>query len=134
MGQEKLDKVDEEVVKAVGAFGGGIASSGSVCGILLGGVALVSSIHSRGNLEDKENPRLWSLSYKLVRKFDELSEPFGGRNCRDIARLDWRDRDAVKEYYSNPESRRKLCIELVGDFAYALGVLLDKESAREEKS
>ena len=134
MGQEKLGKVDEEVIKAVGAFGGGIASSGSVCGILLGGVALVSSMHSRGNLDEKENPRLWSLSYKLVRKFDELSEPFGGCNCRDIARLEWKDRDAVKEYYSNPDSRRKYCVKLVGDFAQALGELLEKEAARDKKS
>ena len=33
--------MDEAAVKAVGAYGGGIASSGSVCGILLGGVALI---------------------------------------------------------------------------------------------
>lgn len=133
VGQEKLNKVDEEIVKAVGAFGGGIASSGSVCGILLGGVALVSSLHSRGNLDEKENPRLWSLSYALVREFEKLAEQFGGSNCRDIARLDWKDRDAVKEYYSNPKSRRKVCIKLVGDFAYALGGILDKEAARENK-
>ncbi len=134
MGQEKIDKTDEEVIKAVGAFGGGIASSGSVCGTLLGAVAVVSSLYSRGNLEDRENPRVWGLSHKLVRKFDTLVEPYGGPNCRDIARLDWHDRDAVKDYYSNPDSRRKYCIQLVGDFARILGELLEKEMARQEKS
>ena len=134
MGQEKIDKRDEEVIKAVGAFGGGIASSGSVCGTLLGAVAVVSSLYSRGNLEERENPRVWGLSHKLVRKFDELSKPFGGSNCRDIARLDWHDRDAVKDYYSNPNSRRKHCIQLVGDFARILGELLEKEMARQDKS
>ena len=134
MGQEKLGAVDEEVVKAVGAFGGGIASSGSVCGILLGGVALVSSIHSRGNLDEKENPRMWSLSSKLIKTFDKLTEQYGGCNCRDIARLDWRDRDAVKDYYSNPDSRRKHCIQLVGDFTEALGEILEKEADRDKKS
>ncbi|MCB2180797.1 MAG: C-GCAxxG-C-C family protein [Desulfobulbaceae bacterium] len=132
MGQEKLNRVDEEVIKAVGAFGGGIASSGNVCGILLGGVALISSIHSRGNLDEKENPRLWSLSSRLIKEFDKLTEEFGGSNCRDIVHLDWKDRNAVKEYYSNPDSRRRFCIELVGDFAFILGELLEKEAAREK--
>jgi len=125
--------VDEAVVKAVGAFGGGIASSGSVCGILLGGVALVSSIYSRGNLDEKENPRLWALSSKFLKKFEELTEPYGGMDCRDIARIDWKNRDAVKEYYANPESNRKICIELVGEAAYILGELIEQEEARSKE-
>ena len=125
---------DENVIKAVGAFGGGIASSGSVCGTLLGAVAVISSLYSRGNLKDRENPRVWGVSHKLMRKFDKLTEPFGGSNCRDIARLDWSDRDAVKEYYSNPDSSRKDCVQLVGDFAFILGQLLEKEIARQAKS
>ncbi len=128
--QEKTNMVDEGAVKAVGAFGGGIASSGSVCGILLGGVAMISSMYSRGNLDEKENPRIWGLSNKFLAKFAELTEPYGGMNCRDIAGVDWKDRDAVKEYYSNPESKRKICIRLVGDAAYILGELLEQEEAK----
>ena len=134
MGLEKIDKYDENVIAAVGAFGGGIASSGSVCGTLLGAVAAVSALHSRGNLQDKENPRMWGVSHKLIKQFQQLTEPFGGQNCSDIARVNWSDRDAVKEYYSNPDSRRKDCIRLVGDLAYRLGILLEKEMARQEKS
>ena len=127
--------VDESAVKAVGAFGGGIASSGGVCGILLGGIAMISSMYSRGNLDEKENPRIWALSSKFLKKFEELAEPYGGMDCRDIARVDWKNRDAVKEYYSNPESNRKICIKLVGEAAYILGELLEHEEARtrEEK-
>ena len=132
MCQEKTDKVDESVVKAVGAFGGGIASSGSVCGILLGGVAMISSIYSRGNLDEKENPRIWGLSSKFRKKFIELTEPYGGMNCRDIARIDWRDREAVRDFYSNPESSRKNCIKLVGDAAFILGELLEEEAAQQK--
>ena len=134
MGQEKLEKRDKEVVRAMGAFGGGIAGSGSVCGVLLGAVAVVSSLYSRGNLQERENPRLWGLSRKLQRHFDKCTECHGGPNCRDIARLDWQDRTAVKEYYSSPDSRRKYCIELVGDFSLFLGKLLEKELARKERS
>ncbi len=134
MGQEKINKMNKETIKAVGAFGGGIASSGSVCGVLLGGVALVSSMYSRGDLTEKENPRLWPLSQRLVKEFEKLCEPCGGNNCRDIAGVDWKDREAVKEYYSNPQSSRKICINLVGDFAYILGQVLEKEIARRKHS
>ena len=132
MGQEKINRIDESAVKAVGAFGGGIASSGNVCGILLGGVALISSIYSRGNLDEKENPRIWALSSKFLRKFEELTESYGGMNCSDIAGVDWKNREAVKEYYSNPESSRKICIRLVGEAAAILGELLDQEEARQK--
>ena len=131
MGQEKINSVDEAAVKAVGIYGGGIASSGSVCGILLGGVALISSMYSRGNLDDKENPRMWSLSSKFLAKFEELAEPHGSMNCRDIAGVDWKDRDAVKNYYSNPESSRKVCTRLLGEATYILGQLLEEEASRE---
>lgn len=133
VGQVKINRTDEEVIRAVGAFGGGIAGSGSVCGTLLGAVAVVSSLYSRGNLADKENPRVWGLSQKLIRKFEELTECHGGSSCRDIARIDWHDREAVKDFYTNPNSRRKLCIELVGDFSRILGELLEAEMARQSR-
>jgi C_GCAxxG_C_C family probable redox protein len=125
--------VDESAVKAVGAFGGGIASSGSVCGILLGGVAMVSSMYSRGNLDEKENPRIWALSSKFLKKFEELTESYGSMDCRDIAGVDWKNRDEVKEYYSNPDSKRRICIKLVGDAAFILGELLEREEARNKE-
>lgn len=130
MGQEKINRLDESAVKAVGAYGGGIASSGNVCGILLGGVAMISGMYSRGNLDEKENPRMWALSKKFMKKFDELTESYGSINCCDIACVDWKDRDAVKDYYSNPESSRKLCTKLVGDAACILGELLEQEEEK----
>ncbi|NLJ28813.1 MAG: C_GCAxxG_C_C family protein [Deltaproteobacteria bacterium] len=130
VGQEKMNSVNEDQIKCMGSFGGGIASSGRVCGALLGGVALISSLYSRGNLNEKEDPRMWFLSRKLTRKFEEITQPFGGVNCSDIARVDWHDRNAVKEFYSNSESRRKHCIQLVGDVAYALGEILEEESSK----
>ncbi len=127
MGQEKVNMVNESVIKALGAFGGGVGSTGRVCGALLGGVALISSIYSRGNLDEQEDPRMWKLSYKLTKIFEDLTQPYGGINCRDIARVDWSDSEATKDFYENPDSRKKICIRLVGDVACALGELLDKE-------
>ena len=126
--------MDEGALKAVGGFGGGIASSGSTCGVLLGAVTAISSLHSRGNLNEKENPRLWGVSNKLIKEFDQLVKPYGGRNCRDIARIDWSKKDEVKDYYSNPDSRRQECTRIVGDFAFTLGQTLEKELAKLENS
>jgi len=126
VGQEKMNLHDENVVKAMGAFGGGIASTGRVCGALLGGVGFISSLYSRGNLGDKEHPRMWRLSYKLSKKFEELTREFGGVDCRDIAQVNWSDKEQTKEFYTNPEGRRKHCIHLVGETAHALGELLDQ--------
>ena len=133
MGLEKIEKYDENVIAAAGAFGGGIASSGSVCGTLLGAISAVSALHSRGSLEDKENPRMWGVSHKVIKQFDQLTEPYGGRNCSDIARINWSDRDEIKNFYSNPDSTRKDCIKLVGDLAYSLGIILGKEMSRLKK-
>lgn len=133
VGQEKMNLVNESAIKAVGAFGGGIAGSGSVCGILLGGVAMISSLYSRGNLGEKEDPRVWVLSSKFIKQFAKLTKPYGGMNCRDIAGVDWKNREAVKKYYSDPESGRKACVKLVGDAAYALGEILEQEASRKKE-
>jgi C_GCAxxG_C_C family probable redox protein len=129
VGQEKMNCVNEEVIKAMGAFGGGVASSGRVCGILVGGVALISSLYSRGNLESQEDPRMWKLSYKLTKTFEKLTEPYGGINCLDIARVNWKDPAETKEFYNSPDSRRHICHALVGDTAFALGEILEKGAA-----
>lgn len=82
-------------------------------------------------MDEKENPRMWSLCREFIKKFEELTEMHGGTNCRDIARLNWQDRDKVKDFYSNPDSRRKYCIKLAGDAAYLLGKMLELEATRE---
>ena len=130
MGQEKTGSVNEAVVKAVGAFGGGIASSGRICGILLGGVAFISSMYGKGNSEEKDDPKMWRLSHKLTKIFEEMTQPYGSMNCRDIAKVNWKDREAVREFYANPDGRRKECITLVGDLAYALGEMMEKSEEK----
>ena len=76
---------------------------------------------------------MWGVSKKLIKHFDTLTEPYGGSNCTDIAKISWADHDAVKNYYSNPASTRKNCVQLVGDLAFFLGTILEKEMSRLEK-
>ncbi|MBM9514141.1 C_GCAxxG_C_C family protein [Desulfobulbus marinus] len=130
MGQEKLGIADPNVIKAFGAFGGGVAGSGNVCGAMLAGVAVISSLYSRGSLEEKENPRMWKLSHQFMARFTELTLEYGGVECKHIARINWNDRNQARDFYKNPESRRKECIKLVGETASLLGELLEQETAR----
>ncbi|MCE5334549.1 MAG: C-GCAxxG-C-C family protein [Desulfobacteraceae bacterium] len=127
VGQEKMGIVNQDVLKALGAFGGGIAGTCRTCGCLTGGMALISSLFSRGNLEDKEDPRMWSVGHKFIRGFENLTQQYGGTDCRDIARMNFQDREMVKDFYGNPDSRRKICIGLVGDTACLLGKILEEE-------
>jgi C_GCAxxG_C_C family probable redox protein len=123
--QEAEGTQDPEVIKALGALGGGIASQGEACGCLTGGIAALSQIHSRSSPDQKESPQMWRVSIQLVKRFRELTADHGSINCRDIARVDWRDKEQVKEFYRNPDSRRlAVCAELVGDTARAAGEIL----------
>jgi C_GCAxxG_C_C family probable redox protein len=126
VGQEKKGIRNEELIKAMAAFGGGIASTGNVCGILTGGVAFLSSLYGKDRPEGRDHPQLWRSTFKLAKKFEELAKNEGGINCRDIARVNWRDREAVKAFYTGQDSRRKICLRLVGETAAALGEILDR--------
>jgi hypothetical protein len=115
------------VIKAMGAFGGGIASTGRVCGILIGGVSTVSTIFSRSSPEGKEDPRMWRLSYKLTKIFEDLTSELGGINCSNIARVNWKDKEEVQSFYNSSASRRQICFKLLEDFTEELGKVLEKE-------
>ena len=130
IGLEKLGIDDPSVIKALGAFGGGIGGTGNICGALVGAVSVIGTLYSRSSLEQKENPRMWASTKKVKKDFEELTAVHDGINCCQIARVDWMDREQVKNFYGNPESRRQHCIAVVGDTAKALGELLEQEAER----
>ena len=71
---------------------------------------------------------MWAATKKVLENFQALAAPHGGINCCQIARVDWMNRDQVKDFYGNPESRRQHCITIVGETARALGELLEQET------
>ena len=128
VGQEKLGVDDPSVIKALGSFGGGIGGTGRMCGALVGAASVIGTLYSRSSLEEKENPRMWAATKAVMKQFEELTAEFGGIDCSQIARVDWMERDQVKEFYGSPESRRQHCIRVVGETARLLGELLEKEA------
>jgi len=45
VGLEKLGLDDPSVIKALGAFGGGIGGTGNICGALVGAASVIGSRH-----------------------------------------------------------------------------------------
>lgn len=133
VGLEKLGINDPSVIKALGSFGGGIGGTGHVCGALVGATSVIGMLYSRSSLEEKENPRMWAATKAVMAAFEALTKEYGGIDCGQIARVDWMDRDQVKEFYGNPDSRRQHCIRVVGETAKALGELLEQEAQRTAK-
>jgi C_GCAxxG_C_C family probable redox protein len=109
----------------MGAFGGGLGGNGEVCGALAGGLAVVGLRFSRARQEEKENPRMWDDTDELFTRFrDVIAKEHGSILCRDIARVDWNDREQVKSYYKGDKVQE--CIRIVGETAKFLGELLER--------
>jgi C_GCAxxG_C_C family probable redox protein len=126
VGQDKLGKGNDEVIRAMGAFGGGLGGNGEVCGALAGALAALGLRYSRGREEDKENPRMWKDAEELVRRFrDEIVQLNGSILCRDISHVDWKDREQVKAFYKG--DKVKDCIRIVGETALLVGEMLERE-------
>ncbi len=104
-------------------FGGGMGSSGRVCGTLSGALAVIGFTLGKTEARGRDHKLMWKLSYQMVREFDKICSQYGGTDCRDIAGVNWKDRDSVHEFYKNPDSGRKNCVQVIrrtSDFLHEL--------------
>ncbi|HOJ51193.1 MAG TPA: C-GCAxxG-C-C family protein [Syntrophales bacterium] len=122
VGIKKLGLNSYEIIKAMGAFGGGLGGNGEVCGAVVGGLAVIGLMFSRGKEEELEDRRMWLYTREFLRRFSqEIGE--GHILCRDIIRVDWTNREEVKAFYRGKSQK---CIDLVGKTARMLGVMMDE--------
>ena len=125
MGQEKLERKNEEVIRAMGAFGGGLGGNGEICGAAVGALALLGLRFSRGREEEKEDPRMWTYTHELLKRFrEEIVKNHGSILCGEIARVDWKDREQVKSFYKGDKILE--CGRIVGETAKLIGELLER--------
>jgi C_GCAxxG_C_C family probable redox protein len=122
-GQEKLGKGNEDLIRAMGAFGGGLAANGDVCGAVAGALAALGLKYGRGTAEEREDPRIWAEGRRFQHRFREECGK-GSIYCRDIAGVDWTDPEATKAFYKS--DRLRDCIRMCGDAARLLGEFLEK--------
>lgn len=123
VGQEKLRMEDENLIKAMDSFGGGLAAHGEVCGAVIGGLAAIGLNYGRPKSGNKADGRVYKYSGLFMKRFrEEVTE--GKLLCRDIAEVNWRDRDQVTKYYEGEKFRS--CQVLVGKTARIIGELLEQ--------
>lgn len=75
---------------------------------------------------NRDGKAMWSYSQRMVTSFLNITLPYGGPNCHNIARVDWKDRSQVMAFHKGPNSRRMECLKVIGRTATTLGELLDK--------
>jgi C_GCAxxG_C_C family probable redox protein len=122
-----LGRKDDEVVRALGAFGGGLGGNGEVCGALVGALGVLGLRFSRAREEEKEDPRMWAHCREVQERFrKEIVPNHEGIRCREIARVDWQDRDQVRAFYRGEKVLE--CGRIVGDTARLLYELLERAS------
>ncbi|MCX7981419.1 MAG: C-GCAxxG-C-C family protein [Syntrophales bacterium] len=125
VGMKRLNLLSNELVKAMGAFGGGLGGNGEVCGAVVGGLAVIGLIFSRGREEELEDRRMWLYTRDFIRRFSqEVGE--GQILCRHIIGIDWNNREEVKDFYRSKSQR---CVDLVGKTAFLLGTMIDEINA-----
>lgn len=109
----------------MGGFGGGLGGNGEVCGAVAGAIAALGLRFSRGGEGEKEDPRMWACARELLRRFREELSPKPGRIlCREIAEVDWNEREQVKQFYKGEKAL--VCRRLIGDTARLIGEILEQ--------
>lgn len=123
VGQEKLGKKGGEVMRAMGAFGGGLGGNGEVCGAVVGALAVMGLMFSRASEDEKEDPKMWSYTHEVLERFQkEIAN--GSILCREIAQVDWKDREQVRSFYKGETVLK--CVKIVGDTAVLVGELIER--------
>jgi pyruvate carboxylase len=93
---------------------------GGPCGALTGGVAFIG--------KQSDDKRMWKAAAEFYRRFEkEVAGPYASVNCRDIAKVDWRNKEQAQKFYAG--SGAKECAQNIGKAACILGEVIDKYSA-----
>jgi len=122
----------EELMAAMSPFGGGMGTSGQICGTLSGALAVIGFTLGKSKSQDRDHKLMWKLSHAMVIKFAQICTPYGGTNCTDIAKVNWRNPQEVKQFYKDPDSNRKNCVQVIKETSEALYELV-KEKFPEQK-
>jgi len=116
----------------MGAFGGGLGGNGEVCGAVAGALAVMGLRFSRGSEDEKEDLKLWSYTHEVLERFKtEIVKKHGGILCREIAKINWKDREQTKNFYKSETVLE--CGRIVGETALLVGELLERASENPER-
>ena len=103
-----------------------MGGNGEVCGAVAGALAVIGLRFSRAREDEKEDPRMWPYAQETLQRFREIVRQHGGILCRDIARVDWKDREQAKSFYKGEKVLE--CGRIVGETAHMVGELIERAS------
>jgi C_GCAxxG_C_C family probable redox protein len=121
--QEKLGKKNDDLIKALDPFGGGLGGQGEVCGAVIGGLAAIGLLFGRNKVGEEADMKMWKYSREFLKGFQK-DIAGGGILCRDIAQTNWADPTQVKEYGQGEKFLK--CKTLVGKTAELIGELIER--------
>jgi hypothetical protein len=94
---------------------------------MVGALAVLGLRFGRGTEQEKEDPKMSPYSKEILRRFREIVKNHGGILCRDIAGVDWKDREQARAFYKGEKILE--CRRIVGDTAHMVGESLERESS-----
>jgi len=124
--QEKLGKKNDDLIRALDPFGGGLGGHGEVCGAVIGGLAAIGLLFGRDKVGEVTDMKMWVYSREFLKRFQK--EIAGGSFlCRDIVQVNWVDPAQVKEYQQGIKFVK--CKILTGKTAELIGELIERAKA-----
>jgi len=112
--QDVLDVKNDEVIKALSAFSGGVARHGTSCGALNGALAVIGQLFGCGR-DGQDDPRLNEYIRRVYDGFLlHAAREFNSVNCRDIVGVDWWKPEEALAYFRSAEKIAR-CQRLIVD-------------------
>lgn len=117
---------NDDLIKAMDSFGGGLGAHGEVCGAVIGGLAVIGLLHGRSEPGRQTDIRMWKYCRTFMKRFkNEVTD--GIILCRDIVGIDWTDTNQAKRYRGS--DKFEYCLMLTGKTATLIGEIIDKSRA-----
>lgn len=114
---------NDDLIKAMDSFGGGLGAHGDVCGAVIGSLAAIGLLYGRSEPGHQTDARMWRQCHIFLKRFrKEISD--GSILCRDLVNVDWMDFNQAASYRRS--DKFKYCLMLTGKTARLVGEILDK--------
>jgi len=102
-----------ELTAAMAPFASGMLGNGQTCGALTGALAAIGFALGKTTSKGENHKQMSQIGQDMIKEFRRITDEYGGMSCSDIARLNWQDGEAVRRFRTDPDSRRKHCVQVV---------------------
>ena len=119
----------QELIAAMAPFASGMVGSGQVCGALTGALATIGFTLGKTTPKGLNHQKMNLIGQEMMQEFTKITAEYGGMNCADIAQVNWQDNEAIRQFRTDPNSRRQHCVCVVKETSACLQDLVEKHLA-----